>query len=119
MDNDEMLTSINRKRQVNEASILIREVELNLEVGHESFHPTVRVKIWKKQKSLNKKYFYTVSHHVHTPIQATPYYPSIIEADSEEKALDSAISNTVNYLIRAIEAGHQPSDSWLIQNSEY
>jgi hypothetical protein len=61
---------------------------------------------------------FEVSHHVHTPEQATPYHPSRTSAESEKEDIQQAISTT-SFIKSAIRAGHKPSDHWLVLNDGF
>ncbi|WP_339524232.1 hypothetical protein [Pseudomonas sp. EL_65y_Pfl2_R96] len=102
-----------------ESYVLVREVRLFLEVGHDFWNPEIRIKIWLGDSPSDEPYFYTLSHNVHTPTQAGPYRPSRTCAATEEEALRDAISATRSFLVGAIQQGHEPQDSWMIPNSDY
>ena len=57
---------------------------------------------------------FSVSHAIHTPLQAGPYRTSRPWADYPAYALHQAVSGLTMYYRQAIEAGHQPNDSWLV-----
>lgn len=113
---DTVLQELDRNREVTEAYVLLRELRLFLDVGHDCFHPELVVKIYKSTALEQHPYHFRVSHNVQTPQQAGPYYPSRTCFESEEEAIDQAISTTTSFITSAIEAGHEPSESWLIRN---
>lgn len=57
---------------------------------------------------------FDLSHAIHTPVQATPYRTSRPFDDDHAYALSRAISGLTMYYDMAIEAGHQPSEEWLV-----
>ena len=119
MSDDEMLELLANERAVGESYVLLRELKLYLEIGHESFHPCIRVKLWKSRALPEYPYHYTVSHYVHTPVQAGPYHPSCTEFASEAEAIRAAISNTIAFLQPGIREGHEPEDRWLVPNDDF
>lgn len=105
--------------EVAESYVLLRELKIVLDVDQDHFHPTIRVKIYRSNVANGQPYHFEVSHHVHTPTQAGPYYPSRTFSESERDAIRQAISTTVSFLKTAIRAGHDPRESWLIQNKDF
>ena len=119
MSVDKVIKTLDDSRQVLESYVLLREMRLFLDVGHEHFHPRIRIKIYKSAVLPSAPYHFEVSHNVHTPEQTGPYFSSITSAESEEEAISQAISTTTTFLTSAIRMGHEPSDSWLILNKEF
>jgi hypothetical protein len=79
--------------------------------------PSVRidVTIWKDAVAHGGSFFrYNISHAMHTPGQAGPYYSSAPFADSEEGALHKAISDLMHFYPSGVRAGHEPNESWLV-----
>jgi len=100
--------------------------EINALVGEYSFRiselPTmkVRVKIWEADVShFGDRYFYTISHHVHTPTQIGPYFPSAPFGATEAATIRRAIKDTLSFYIDAIGEGHAPSNDWFIENKDF
>lgn len=104
---------------VDESYVLIREVRLFLDVGHDYWKPDIRIKVWVDGDRSDAIYSYTISHHVHTPDQAGPYHPSRISAETEEAVLKEAINATRSFLRGAISKGQEPEDAWLVVNQDY
>ena len=119
MSVDRTVEMLNDNREVVESYVLLREIKLFLDVGHDHFHPRIRIKIYKSGVMPNAPYHFEVSHNVHTPEQAGPYFPSITSAKSEEEAISQAISTTMTFLKAAIRSGHEPQDSWLVPNKDF
>lgn len=90
-----------------------------MDVGDPLFGPPIKVKIWKSDVIPQYPYHFTVSHYVHTPIQASPYMTSMSQAQSESEAIRNAISRTTDFLKQAIAKGHKPSDDWLVPNEDF
>ncbi|WP_160286840.1 hypothetical protein [Pseudomonas knackmussii] len=104
--------------RLSESYVLIREIKTFVETGSH-FSPEVGIKIWKSNVLSGHPYHYELSHHVHTPTQAGPYYPSRTAAETETQAIDMAIDAFTSFLVSAIQAGHQPSEAWLVPNEDY
>lgn len=119
MATDEVIALLDSHQYIVESYVLIRELKIYLNVGADHFNPRIRIKIWKSSVSSREPYHFTVSHHVHTPIQADPYYPSITQASTEAEAIQQAISSTTTFLVGAINTGHEPSENWLIPNENF
>lgn len=56
----------------------------------------------------------SVTHAIHTPVQIGPYRPSRPYWDDPEYALSQTISSLTDHYERAVNAGHQPQESWLV-----
>jgi len=74
----------------------------------------IRIYIYPEQRQF--RYMFDQSHYAHTPTQVGPYCPSAPFYESEELALDRAISSITMYVQEAIRAGHEPHTSWLVTN---
>lgn len=116
MKTDDLIDFLDQEDEVAEFYVLVRELKLFLDVGHEDFHPSIRVKIYRTLAGVAEMYSFDVSHHVHGPEQAGPYYPSNTTESSEEGAISRAIDTTTSFIKSAINAGHQPSNRWLVPN---
>ena len=119
MSVDNVLKILDNHADVRESYVLIREVKLYFGVSDDSFLSTIRVKVYKSSVNLNYPYWFDVSHYVHTPVQAGPYHPSRRCSESEEGAIQEAITSTTTFIKSAIHAGHKPSESWLIPNKDF
>lgn len=119
MSFEEIVEFLEQETRVAESYVLLREIKVILEVGHDHFHPAIRIKIYRSNVVSGQPYHFDISHHVHTPTQAGPYYPSRTFEESETGAIRQAISTTVSFLESAIHAGHSPTDSWLIKNEDF
>lgn len=119
MSETDILEQLDSDEGVEESYVLVREVKLLLNVGHPHFYPRVGVKIWRSNAVPLYPYHFAVSHHVHTPDQAAPYYPSRSSGESETEVLEEAVTSTRIFLQKAIRAGHEPSEEWLVRNEDY
>ncbi len=119
MSVDKTVEFLNDNRELIESYVLLREMKLFLDVGHDHYHPRIRIKIYKSAVMPSAPFHFEVSHNVHTPEQAGPYFPSRTSAESEEEAISQAISTTTTFLKSAIRMGHEPADSWLVPNKEF
>ncbi|WP_051412850.1 hypothetical protein [Methylophilus sp. 5] len=116
---DQALERISNNNGVIEAYVLVREAKVYLDVGHDHYHPKINIRIWLGYGLAEFPYLFDVSHHVHTPTQATPYHPSRVNFASEEEAIDAAIQTTTTFLVGAINAGLEPNDNWLVRNEDF
>lgn len=119
MSIEEIVRFLEDETEIAESYVLLREIKAILDVGYDHFHPEIRIKIYRSNAVSGQPYHFDVSHHVHTPTQAGPYYPSRTFEESETSAIRQAISTTVTFLKSAIQAGHTPTDGWLIKNEDY
>jgi hypothetical protein len=119
METDDVIAFLDKHEYIVESYVLVRELKIFLNVTVEYFHPKIRIKIWKSNVNSKEPYHFTLSHHVRTPTQAGPYYPSITQAATESEAIHSAISATTTFLVNAIDGGHKPSDDWLVPNDDF
>lgn len=118
MNTDDVVQLLDESDEILESYVMIREIQAYLDVGYDNFHPVIRIKIWKSNAT-NAYYHFTVSHYVHTPLQAGPYMTSRASEDSEEAAIVSAISTTTSFLVSAISQEHEPEPSWLVPNESF
>lgn len=68
-----VIDHISGRDDVEEFTVLVREVQVYLKTNDESFTPKLRIKVWKGDL-VPEPYTFTVSHYVHTPIQSSPYF---------------------------------------------
>ena len=113
------LKQVSSNSHVLESYVLLRELKLFLDVGHDSYHPQVKIRIWLGSAPKHLPYSFELSHHVHTPKQAGPYYPSGVHFESESSAIDGAIRALTSFLTGAISEGAEPSDDWLVPNEYF
>ena len=119
MSVDETIKILDENEEVEESYVLLREIKAHLTVGHDFFHPQLNIKIYKSSVLPSMPYHFSVSHNVHTPEQATPYYPSHTSFDSEREAIQQAISTTTGFIKSALNVGHEPDDKWLVPNDNF
>lgn len=101
-----------------EVMVLLREVKITFQF-EQHFMPTLRIKIYLSTVPDGFPYTFDTSHHVHTPEQAGPYLTSHPWARTESEAITHAIRGFRMYIVGAINAGHSPSDSWLVENEDF
>ncbi len=108
-----------RRAPVIEGYEVVKEVKFYLD----GLSTAIKIKVSKvhipSNSSLDGKYQYELSHHIHTPTQAGPYMTSRPWGDTIENAISDAISGLEMYRSAAISAGHVPSDAWLVLNEDY
>jgi hypothetical protein len=75
---------------------------------------TIYIELGRFQSRETTKF--EVSHSIHTPIQAGPYRTSRPIGDYWAYALHLAVDGIVSYYRQAVDAGHTPSESWLVKN---
>lgn len=119
MSIDNVIEALDGTGEVAESYVLLREIKVLLNVGHDHFHPHIKIKIYKSSVIVHMPYHFDVSHHIHTPEQAGPYYPSRTSAESEKEAIAQAISTTTSFLKSAIRAGKEPTERWLVRNEDF
>lgn len=105
---------------VYDCHVLVREVKVLLEVGHDIYKPQVKIKVWRITPMLSgDEYYFTLSHNVKTPAQAGPYRPSRTIGSTENEVLLEAIDATRRFLVGALSEGHEPEDDWLVPNEDF
>lgn len=114
-----VLKCVEENRRAIEGYVLLREIKVFLEVGHDHYHPRAKIRIWLGTAPEQYPYSFELSHHVHTPQQAGPYHPSRVNFESEEEAINSAITALTSFLVGAISAGEEPADDWLVPNEDF
>jgi hypothetical protein len=112
------LERLKDSHHVIEAYVLLREMKVHLNVGHEGVSPKAEIRIWLGTNTLYP-YSFELSHFAHTPLQEGPYMPSRVDFPSEEEAIDSAINALTAFLISAIKQDLEPADSWLVPNEDF
>ena len=117
MSIEEVIEQLGGHEEVLESYVLLREIKMYLDIG--GYQPLIKIKIYKSSVIEGNPYHFDVSHHVHTPEQMSPYYPSRTAFSSEREAIDQAISSTTNFLKDAINKGHDPENEWLIENENF
>ena len=119
MNIDETLEFLKNNDEAMEFYVLSKEIKVFLDVGHGFFYPDIKIKIYKSTVLEREPYHFEVSHHVHTPNQAAPYYPSHTSASTEAEAISQAISTTTAFIKNALKEGLEPEDSWLVPNERF
>lgn len=119
MSINEILEVLDNNDEVMESYVLLREIKTYLNIGHDFYHPQLKIKIYRSSVIPNTPYHFDVSHHSRTPDQAGPYHPSRTSFESESEAIHQAISTTTSFIKHALDAGHEPSDEWLIPNEDF
>jgi len=117
MSLEDVIEQLDSNDEILESYVLLREMKMYLDVGE--YQPLI--KIHKSSFIDGNPYHFSVSHHVHTPEQMSPYFPSrtSFSSESEREAIDQAISSTTSFLKDAINKGHDPEDEWLIANENF
>lgn len=118
MSIDKVIETLDENDEIAESYVLLREMKLYLDVSND-FHPCIKIKIYKSSSISGAPYHFEVSHHVHTPEQAGPYFPSRTFAESESEAIRQAIHTTTTFIKSAIRAGHEPQDNWLVPTDDF
>ena len=119
MSIDQAIKTLDENHEVMESYVLLREIKTYLDVGHDHYHPEIKIKIYKSSALPNSPYHFEVSHHIHTPEQSSPYYPSRTACETEREAIEQAISTTTSFIKSALRVGHDPEDSWLVVNRRF
>ena len=58
---------------------------------------------------------YRLSHAIHTPMQAGPYWTSNPTDANWEWALHRAIDNLLSFYKKAVDEGYTPAEKWLVE----
>ncbi len=119
MSVDDIVWVLKENSEVLESSVMIREVKLLLNVGHTSFNPELKIKIYKNTAIPDEPFHFELSHHVQTPLQRAPARPPRNSYGSEREAIQQAIASTTGPIKQAIEAGHEPEQGWLAGNARF
>ena len=114
---EDIIEQLDGHDEVLESYVLLREMKMHLDLGE--YQPLIKIKIYKSSFIDGYPYHFSVSHHVHTPEQMSPYFPSGTSFSSEREAIDKAISSTTGCLKDAINKGHNPENEWLIENENF
>lgn len=117
MSVEDVIEQLDSHDEVLESYVLLREIKMYLDIGE--YQPLIKIKIYKSSFIDGNPYHSEISHHVHTPEQMSPYFPSRTSFSSEKEAIDKAISSTTRCLKDAIDKGHNPEDEWLIVNENF
>ena len=117
MSLDDIIKQLDGNDDVLESYVLLREMKMYLDIGE--YQPLIKIKIHKSSFVDGNPYHFAVSHHVHTPEQMSPYFPSRTSFSSEREAIDQAITSTTRFLKDAINKGHDPENEWLIENENF
>ena len=59
---------------------------------------------------------FQASHAIKTPLQIGPYHTSLPFDDSPAFALHRALDGLTSYYRQAVDAGHKPSEDWLVRD---
>lgn len=119
MSLDDVVWVLKENSEVQEFSILIRELKLVLNVGHDGFHPELKIKIYKSSMIPDEPFHFELSHHVQTPVQTAPFHPTPTAYGSEREAIQQAIATTTALIKSALRSGHQPNPKWLVRNTAF
>ena len=117
MSLEDVIKQLDGNADVLESYVLLREMKMYLDIG--GYQPLIKIKIFKSSVVDGNPYHFAVSHHVHTPEQMSPYFPSRTSFPSEREAIDQAIASTTSFMKDAINKGHDPEDEWLIENENF
>ncbi len=112
-----ILEKLTKTKFLRESSVLIREIKTHINI--QDFYIPLKIKIYLSDANKDLPYDYDVSAHVHTPLQAGPYYPSRTNYETEEWAMTAAIQDFTRFIERAVNEGHEPNDKWIIKNVDF
>lgn len=62
---------------------------------------------------------FRLSHYIKTPEQMGVYRPSLQSGDYYHYALERAVSSITQYYQIAVNKGHEPNDSWLVESGHF
>lgn len=69
-------------------------------------------------KSTTGNFDFTQSHYIKTPTQIDEYITNPSH-DTEERSLSRAVRTITQYYNEAVQANHEPSEDWLIENEHF
>lgn len=98
-------------------------IELMQILGEYSFRleriPEIEIKVKLYKYVSSKDICFETSHYIKTPEQCGAYTTNRNYAGNEEAALERAIHTITDFYKTAIENGHEPNSSWLLENTYY
>jgi hypothetical protein len=94
-----------------------RQTMTGFEFNLQGISTKIKIKTNKIKKT--GKVTFVQSHFIHTPKQCGPYMTDHSWAHSEHDAVERVLSDFTDYYKRAIEAGHEPKESWLVMNGKF
>ena len=98
-----------------DVTVLSRDDDAGIfEVQIGDLETIVTIELGRFLKSDRTKFF--VSHAIHTPLQMGPYRTSLPFGDDPPYALHQAVTGLTMYYRQAVDAGHQPSEEWLVED---
>ena len=106
MSLEDVIEQLDGNDDVLESYVLLREIKMYLDIGE--YQPLIKIKIYKSSVIDGNPYHFAVSHHVHTPEQMSPYFPSRTSFSSEREAINQAVSSTTRFFKDAFNKGHDP-----------
>lgn len=80
--------------------------------------PKITIRTYKESET-SGHFLFEMSHIIHTPEQETPYSPERRWGEYEGYAVQQAITAITDFYRIAVNKGHKPSDSWLIENEKF
>ncbi|MBN2410521.1 hypothetical protein JXQ31_02440 [candidate division KSB1 bacterium] len=92
---------------------LLSEFKFNLS----GIDTEITVRIFKN--IINETVFFEQSHYIHSPVQIEPYHTNSNWGENEAYVLHRAIESLTDFYNNAINAGHKPNESWLVQNDSF
>lgn len=78
---------------------------------------TIRVRLYKQQEG--QRYSCEQSHYIQTPLQDEPTFDSADDHASVDACLAAITDAMVAQYQRAEQAGHRPSEDWLLPSREF
>lgn len=78
---------------------------------------TIRVRVYRQLDG--NRYSCEQSHYIQTPLQAEPIYESADDHVSVDACLTTITGDMAEQYRKAEEAGHQPSEDWLLPSRDY
>ena len=93
--------------------IFVREVSFRLG----DLTPKIRIRLFRYPGE--KEIYFDQSHFLQTPDQTSPVVPPLKSDNNEAYALSHAVEALTLAYEAAVASGHEPSEEWLILNSDY
>lgn len=111
---------MNTKNLCYDSSIVTELIQI---LGEYSFRleriPEIEIKVKLYKYIASPDICFKTSHYIKTPEQCGAYTTNRNYAGNEEAALERAICTITDFYRTAINCGHEPDSSWLVENTLY
>ncbi len=116
---EHLIDALELKPNIVESYVLVHEMKVVLNIGPHRLMPCIGIKTYRSNVVPGQPFHFAASHYVLTPDMTEPHIPSRTYEEYEIAAVERAIAITTNLLQSAIDAGHAPSEDWLVKNEDF